>query len=88
MGILSTVLITLGYLPQTIKTIRTRSTGDIAVGSFIIISCASVSFVIYGLLIGAYYVSIGNGLTFIMSSIIFGIKVANDIRAKRNAGRA
>lgn len=87
MGILSTVLITLGYLPQTVKTIRTRSTGDIAVSSFIIISLASISFIVYGILSGAYYVSIANVLTFGMSSIIFGIKLSNDYKARRKNGK-
>ena len=33
-GYAATVTLLLGYLPQTIRTIRTRSTDDIAMGTF------------------------------------------------------
>jgi len=83
MGTLAAVLITLGYMPQTIKTIRTRSTGDIAIGSFILMGLGSLSWAIYGIVAEDYFILTANTLTTIMSCIIFSIKLNNDWKVKK-----
>ncbi|MCC8187693.1 MAG: hypothetical protein LIP08_09360 [Bacteroides sp.] len=83
MGTLAAILITLGYMPQTIKTIRTRSTGDIAIGSFILMGLGSLSWAIYGILAQDYFILSANALTTIMSTIIFSIKLNNDWKVKK-----
>ncbi len=83
MGSIAAILITLGYLPQTLKTVRTRSTGDIAVGSFILMGLGSFSWVIYGFLTKDYFILTANTLTTLMSVVIFSIKINNDLKARR-----
>lgn len=77
-GYAATVTLLLGYLPQTVHTIRTRKTDDIATGTFLLLGIGSVLFSIYGLLLPNWPMTIANGVTAVMSAIIFGIKMRND----------
>lgn len=82
-GYLGTICLIFGYLPQTIHTIRTRSTDDIALGTFLLMGIGSVLFCTNGLLTGNYPIAIANGLTTAMSAIIFGIKIHNDLKKRK-----
>lgn len=77
-GYAATVTLLLGYLPQTVHTIRTRKTDDIATGTFLLLGLGSVLFSIYGILLPDWPMTIANGVTAVMSAIIFGIKMHND----------
>lgn len=81
-GYSATICLVLGYLPQTIHTIRTRRTDDIATGTFLLMGLGSILFSLNGLLTGNWPLFIANGLTTIMSAIIFGIKMHNDYWGK------
>jgi len=83
-GSIAAVAMVFGYLPQTIRTIRTRSTDDIAMGTFLMMGLGSACFALQGLLTRNIPLLVTNLLTTIMSSIVFGIKIRNDFfRDKR-----
>lgn len=83
-GSIAAVAMVFGYLPQTIRTIRTRSTDDIAMGTFLMMGLGSACFALQGLLTRNIPLLVTNLLTTIMSSIVFGIKIRNDFfRNKR-----
>lgn len=77
-GWAGSIVLALGYLPQTIKTIRTRSTDDIALGSFVMMAAGAMLFMIQGILMHNWSLAAANFLTFSMSTIIFVIKMIND----------
>lgn len=77
-GYSAAILMVLGYVPQTIQTIRTRKTDDIALGSFVLMALGAACFFVQGLLTGNVPLAIANGLTATMSTIIFVIKMLND----------
>jgi len=77
-GYAATICLVLGYLPQTIHTVKTRRTDDIATGTFLLMGLGSILFAINGLLTENWPLFIANSLTTIMSAIIFGIKMYND----------
>ena len=77
-GYAATICLVLGYLPQTINTIKTRRTDDIATGTFLLMGIGSILFALNGWLTGNWPLFIANTLTTIMSAIIFGIKMYND----------
>lgn len=81
-GYAATICLVLGYLPQTIHTIRTRRTDDIATGTFLLMGLGSILFALNGLLTHNWPLFIANSLTTIMSAIIFGIKMYNDYWSK------
>ena len=74
---------TIGYLPQTVRTIRTRSTDDIAMGTFLMMGLGSAAFAVQGILTHNIPLFATNLLTTTMSAIIFGIKIYNDYFKKR-----
>lgn len=77
-GYSAAILMVLGYVPQTIQTIRTRKTDDIALGSFILMALGAACFFVQGITTGNAPLAIANGLTATMSTIIFVIKMIND----------
>ncbi|WP_417012909.1 SemiSWEET family sugar transporter [Alistipes sp.] len=82
-GAIAAVAMVFGYLPQTVRTIRTRSTDDIALGTFLMMGLGSACFAVQGLLTRNIPLLITNLLTTIMSSVVFGIKIRNDYFRKR-----
>ena len=77
-GYSAAILMVLGYVPQTIQTIRTRKTDDIALGSFILMALGAACFFVQGITTGNVPLAIANGLTATMSTIIVVIKMIND----------
>lgn len=82
-GYVATVLLVLGYLPQMVRTIRTRSTDDIAMGTFSMMGLGALLFAVQGAMTGNYPLFVANVLTTVMSSVIFGIKIYNDFFRNR-----
>lgn len=77
-GYSAAILMVLGYIPQTLQTIRTHKTDDIALGSFVLMALGATCFFIQGVATGNVPLAIANGLTATMSTIIFVIKMIND----------
>lgn len=84
-GIVASVTMILGYLPQAIHTIRTRETDGIALPTFLMMGIGSACFMLQGLLhepdtLWALFIT--NLITTTCSAIVFGIKVYNDFIKK------
>lgn len=80
-GILASVCMILGYLPQAIKTIRTRNTDGIALPTFLMMGIGAIAFMVQGLIhkpeiIWSLFLT--NLVTYTCSAIVFGIKIYND----------
>lgn len=78
----------LGYLPQAIRTVRTRKTDDIALPTFIMMAIGAFCFMLQGLLhkpdiIWSLFLT--NLITTICSTIIFSIKLYNDFFKKKKS---
>ncbi len=85
-GILASVCMILGYLPQSVKTIRTRNTDGIALPTFLMMGVGGTFFMLQGLLhqpdiIWSLFLT--NLVTTICCIIIFVIKIYNDYFKKR-----
>lgn len=81
-GIVGSIGLVLGYLPQAIQTIRTRNTDGISLPGFIMMAVGSFGFLAQGLISGNYYIALTNFITFTCSVIIFSIKMYNDYYKK------
>lgn len=80
-GILASIGMLLGYLPQAITTIRTRNTDGIALPTFLMMGLGGFCFMLQGLLHKPdmiWSMILTNFLTTICCCIIFGIKIYND----------
>ena len=80
-GIVASIGMILGYLPQAIETIRTRNTDGIALPTFLMMAIGGFAFMLQGLLhkpdiIWSLFLT--NLITSTCSCIVFGIKIYND----------
>ena len=81
-GIVASVCMVLGYLPQAIQTIRTRNTDGIALPTFLMMAIGAFSFMLQGLLhkpeiIWSLFLT--NLITSTCSCIVFGIKISINV---------
>lgn len=79
-GYLASICMICGYLPQAVRTIRTRDTDGIAMPTFLALGAGSVLFVAQGILIDNIPIVLANSITTICSAIITLIKLRNDSR--------
>ena len=80
-GIVASVCMILGYLPQAIETIRTRNTDGIALPTFLMMAIGAFAFMLQGLLHKPdilWSLFLTNLITSACSCIVFGIKIYND----------
>jgi MtN3 and saliva related transmembrane protein len=77
-GYIAGLLTLLGYLPQTIKTIRTHHTKDLSTPTFLIIGTSAVLWTIYGLGSAKPAIWVTNGVVTICSFVILSIKPRED----------
>ena len=80
-GWIASIDMVLGYLPQAVKTIRTRNTEGIALPTFLMMGIGAFCFMLQGILhkpdiLWSLFVT--NLITTTCSCIVFGIKVYND----------
>ena len=80
-GVVASVGMILGYLPQAVETIRTRNTEGIALLTFLMMAVGGFAFMLQGLLhkpdiIWSLFLT--NLVTTSCSCIVFGIKIYND----------
>ena len=66
---------TFAYLPQAIKTIKTKHTADIALPMVILLEIGIFIWLIYGILVEDYPIIGANAITLIFTTIILVMKL-------------
>jgi len=74
-GLAAGALTTLAFLPQVVKTWRTRSTADISLWMFLVFLTGVGLWLAYGLLIGDAPLIAANGATFLLAGVILYFKL-------------
>lgn len=74
------LLTTLSFLPQAIKTIRTRDTSGISLTMYLMLVTGVFLWALFGWMIDNYTIMIANIITFLFAGIVLIIKVNNTIR--------
>ncbi|MBP5855818.1 SemiSWEET family sugar transporter [Marivibrio halodurans] len=74
-GMLAGTCTTVAFLPQVIKTWRTRSTRDISLGMFLVLTTGIVLWLTYGLMIGDLPLVAANAVTFLLAGAILYFKL-------------
>lgn len=71
-GLLAGLCTTVSFLPQAVKCWRTRSTGDISLIMFLVLTAGVILWLIYGLILGDLPLVLANGVTLVLvASILF-----------------
>ena len=74
-GFIAAFLTTFAFLPQSIKTIKTKETKDISLTTLIMIEFGLISWLIYGLMTGSMPVIAANTVSIVIMSIILVLKI-------------
>tara|TARA_Y100001968_G_scaffold243041_1_gene226800 strand:- start:3231 stop:3518 length:288 start_codon:yes stop_codon:yes gene_type:complete len=75
LGFSAALLTTIAFLPQVIKTWRTKTADDISFVMLLLFLSGVVCWIAYGLAIKSTPIVIANSLTFILNSIILFLKL-------------
>lgn len=81
-GAVAGSLTTLAFVPQVVKTLRTRQTRDISTAMWLMFCAGVALWLVYGVLLGAWPVIIANALTLALAAVVLAIKLANRHRDK------
>lgn len=77
-GFGAAVCTTLAYVPQVWRIWRTRSTQDISLGMYLVMSLGLVLWLAYGISIHSLPIIVANSVTLVLTSIILVVKLLQD----------
>tara|TARA_B100000212_G_scaffold273210_1_gene212628 strand:- start:643 stop:909 length:267 start_codon:yes stop_codon:yes gene_type:complete len=79
-GYFAAVLTTLAFLPQLIKTLKTRKAEDVSLITLIMFLTGVMSWIVYGYKISSAPILLANIITFILNLLILIFKISFDKR--------
>ena len=74
-GFLAAAFTTISYIPQVMKTLKTRETKDISLLMFVILSSGLFLWLVYGILLNDLPIIIANGITLVLASVVLFLKI-------------
>lgn len=66
---------TAAYVPQVWRIWRTRSTQDISLGMFVVMTLGLILWLIYGIALGSAPIIVANGATLVLATTILVLKL-------------
>lgn len=75
LGYAAGTLTTVAFVPQVIKTWRSRSAGDLSLGMFALFATGVLLWLLYGIALGALPIIIANGTTLALALVILAFKL-------------
>ena len=77
MGYVGATLTTLSFLPQAVKTIRSRDTRGISLGMYVVFTVGvGVGFWFgYGVALQSWPMIVSNAITFVLAATVLGLKL-------------
>jgi MtN3 and saliva related transmembrane protein len=76
-GSVAACLTTLAFVPQVVKTLKTRHTRDISLAMWVLFCLGVALWLVYGLLLVAWPIIFANAATLVLAGTVLGIKLAN-----------
>jgi MtN3 and saliva related transmembrane protein len=74
-GYIGAFMTTAAFFPQTWQVIRTRDTRSISLAMYILFTLGICFWLVYGVMIESFPVTIANAITLVLSSIILYMKM-------------
>lgn len=78
LGYISATLTTIAFLPQIIKTLKTKSAKDVSMGMFVLFTIGVFLWIIYGFLTNTMPVLIANAVIFCLALTQIILKIKYD----------
>ncbi len=76
LGLIAGTLTTIAFIPQAVKTWKTKSAKDLSLGMYLIFCCGVLLWMLYGILISDLPVILANGATLVLALSILYFKLA------------
>ena len=73
-GLTAATMTTGSFLPQAVKTVRTRDTRSISLGMYAMMTIGVALWLGYGLAVGSISLILANGFTLLQSALILSLK--------------
>lgn len=74
-GFMAAFSTTISFLPQAVKTIRTKDTSGISLSMYIVFTVGTFLWLIYGIWSPSLPVAVANAITFLFAGIILVYKI-------------
>ncbi len=74
LGMIAGTLTTVAFVPQVLKTWRSKSARDVSYGMFLIFSTGVLFWLFYGIAIGAAPIVVSNSVTLVLAVVILVLK--------------
>ncbi len=74
-GYAAAVMTTFAFVPQAMKTIRTRDTRSISLGMYVVFTAGIALWLVYGIALDSMPMILANIVTFLLSATILGLKL-------------
>jgi MtN3 and saliva related transmembrane protein len=74
-GALASTLTTIAFVPQVWRAWKTRSARDLSLPMYLIFTTGVVLWFVYGLLIGAMPIIVGNAVTLLLAGAVLAMKL-------------
>lgn len=79
-GYIAAFLTTASFLPQALKTIKTKDTSGISLVMYLMFVGGVALWLIYGILIQNRIIIFANLITLILAGLVFSVKIHNSIK--------
>ncbi len=74
LGLVAGTLTTVAFVPQVVKTYKSRSAKDLSLDMFLIFCTGTAAWLSYGIMIGSLPVILANAVTLVLSAILIVFK--------------
>lgn len=74
-GFIAAILTTVSFVPQAVRTVRTRDTAGISLAMYVLFTAGTACWLAYGIAIGSWPVILSNAVTCSLASAILLLKL-------------
>ena len=74
LGFAAAALTTAAFFPQVLHTLRTKDTKGISLGMYVAFTSGVACWLVYGLLLGDWPITVANAITLVSCCIVLGLK--------------
>jgi MtN3 and saliva related transmembrane protein len=72
-GALAAILTTAAFIPQAIKTIRTRDTSGLSLSMYVLLLAGVTLWMVYGIILGSWPLILSNAIVLVPQSLVMAI---------------
>ena len=75
LGYLAAALTTVAFFPQVLKAFKTKSTKDMSLMMWLLLSVGVLCWLIYGIELGSGPIIVANGVTLVLAGAVLALKI-------------